>query len=69
MFKKSIIILTYTHITISIKHISLFAKDNFIFKFIINYFIVLFVIIINSLFHVVLTYNDLKKSINLSRRL
>lgn len=58
----------YNYIIISIEHISLFAENNFMFKFTINLFIVLFVIIINFSFHVVLAYNDSKKSINLFRK-
>ena len=68
MFKKLIIILAYTHIIVLIEHISLFAENDFMFKFVINCFIALFVVVINFSFHIVLARNDSKKSINLFRR-
>ena len=67
-FEKLIIILIYVYIIVSIEYISLFIENNFIFKLVIRCFITLFAIIINSLFHVVLIRNDLKKSINLFRK-
>ena len=54
--------------TILIEYISLFIENDFMFKFVISYFVVLFVITISFSFHVVLTRDDSKKSINLFRR-
>ena len=59
MFKKSILILIRFHMIMLIKHVKLFLK-NYIFESINGYSIVLFIIIINSSFHVILIRNDFK---------
>ena len=41
-----------------IKYIILFFEDNFLFKFVKDDFVILFIIVINFSFHVVLTRNN-----------
>lgn len=51
-----------------IKHVNLFFK-NYMFKFVNEYFVTLFIIIINFLFYAILIYNDFKQIIYLSQKL
>ena len=67
-FKKEIAILIYSYITIFIEDIKLLF-DNYIFKFIDEYPVILFFVIINNLFHAVLARNNFKYLILLSRKL
>ena len=53
---------------IFIKHIFLFAENNFIFEFVIRYFIALFIVIMNFLFYIILTRNNLNESIYLLKK-
>ena len=59
IFKKVILILIRFYIIMFIEHVKLFLK-NYIFKFINEYLIALFIIVINFLFHVILICNDFK---------
>ena len=59
ILEKSILILIYFYIIMLIEHVNLFFKD-YILKFINEYFVILFTIIINSSFHVILIRNDFK---------
>ena len=65
MFEKSILILIYSHMTMLIEYVNLFFK-NYIFKFINECSVALFIIVINSSFHAILIRNDFKKTIQLS---
>ena len=51
-----------------IEHVNLFFK-NYMFKFINECLVILFIIIINFLFHAILTRNDFKETIQLFRKL
>ena len=62
-------ILVHSHMIISIKHVILSLEDNFLFESFKNNLIILFVIIVDSSFHVILARNDLNKSIYLSKKL
>ena len=64
--KNSIFILTRSHLTILIEYIILLIGDNFLFELIEDY-IILFTIVINSLFHVVLIRNTSDKSTHLMK--
>ena len=54
---------------ILIEYIILFPGDNFLFEFVINNFVILFVVVVDFLFHVVLTRNDLNYLIHLNKNL
>ena len=54
---------------ILIKYIILSLGSDFLFEFFKNYLVILFTAIINSLFHVVLTRNNLNQLIHLIRKL
>ena len=54
---------------ILIEYIFLSLEDNFLFEFIIINFVILFAVIINSLFHVILIRNDLNYLIDLNKNL
>ena len=66
--EKLIFVLIYFYIIIFIEDVKL-SFDNYIFKFINRYPVALFIIIINTLFHVILIRNNFKYSILLSRKL
>ena len=52
-----------------IKYIILSPGDNFLFESFKNNLVILFVVVINFLFHVILIYNDLNKLIHLIKKL
>ena len=58
MFKKLITILIYSYIIILIKYISLSINNNYIYKFTEDCPVILFIIIINSFFYIILIRND-----------
>ena len=62
ILEKLILILINFYITMLIEHVNLFF-ENYIFEFINEYSIVLFAIIINFSFHVILIRNDFEKAI------
>ena len=62
-------ILTHFNITILIDYIDLSVGDNFIFKLIANYLVVLFVFLINFFFYIVLARNNSNILIKLLRKL
>ena len=62
MFEKSISILTHFYIIMFIKYINLLF-ENYMLELINEYLVILFAIIINSLFHAILTSNDFKQAI------
>ena len=53
---------------ILIEYVILFVEDNVLFEFIKD-FITLFIIVMNFLFHVILTRNNLNKLIHLIKKL
>ena len=67
-FKKLIFVLTYFYITIFVENVKLLF-NNYIFKFIIKYLVMLFIIVINILSYVILIKNGFKYSILLFRKL
>ena len=69
VIRKLILVFAYSYIIILIKYIKLLIRNNFIFKSIKGYLITLFILIINSLFYIILIYNDLNKPVNLSNKL
>ena len=68
VIRKLIFISIYFYIIISIKHLDLSARDNYIFKPVNGYPVVLFAIVIDLSFYIILVYNNLNKSINLSSK-
>ena len=58
IFKKLIIILIYFYMIVLTKYILLFIGDNFIYELIEGYPVILFIIVVNSFFYVILIRND-----------
>ena len=54
IFQNFIFIFIYLYIIILIEYIILSLEDNFLFEFFKNNFVILFIVIINSLFHIIL---------------
>ena len=65
----SISILTHFNIAILINYIDLSIENNFIFKLVANYLVVLFVFLVNFFFYIILARNNLNILIKLSRKL
>ena len=59
IFEKLISILIYFHMIVFIEYINL-SFENYIFEFISECSIILFIVIIDFSFHAVLIYNDFK---------
>ena len=64
IFEKSILISIRFYIIIFIKRVKLFLED-YMFEFISECFIILFIVIINSSFHAILIRNDFEQIIRL----
>ena len=62
-------ILIHLYIIILIEYIILSLENNFLFESIIMNFVILFAVIENSLFHVILTRNNLNHLIHLNKNL
>ena len=56
IFKELIIISLLSYIAVLIKRILLFIENNFIYEFIENCSVILFIIIVNSFFYIILIY-------------
>ena len=63
IFEKLIIISIYSYIAVPIKRILLFINNNFISELIENYPVILFIIIINSFFYIILIRNNFDRLI------
>ena len=69
VIEKLILVLAYSYIVILIKYIKLLIRDNFIFESTKGYLVVLFTLVIDLSFYIVLVRNNSNKSINLSSKL
>ena len=58
MLKKLMFILACSYLIISIENVILFIGDDFLFELAKNCLVILFIIIMNSSFHVVLICNN-----------
>ena len=63
--KKLILISAHSYIAVLIKYIELLAREDYMFKLVNRYLVILFIAVVNLSFYTILIYNNLDKLINL----